>query len=70
MSSTPSGYSEGFSSTWARGKKCTPTPKQIHTGTHWYCPATPSTAAPHPNHTNAKKPSTATVTPRLRPVGK
>jgi hypothetical protein len=26
-------------------------------------------AWPHPNHTNAKNPSTATVTPRLRPAG-
>jgi len=28
-----------------------------------------ASAWPHPNHTKAKNPSTATVTPRLRPAG-
>jgi hypothetical protein len=63
ISSTPSSRSDRFARVEASGKKCTPTPAQIHTGMG-------GAACPQPNHTKAKNPSTTTVTPRSRPAGK
>ena len=46
ISSTPSSRSDRFARVEASGKKCTPTPAQIHAGIHRSCPVAPSTAAP------------------------
>ena len=38
----------------ASARKCTPTPKQIQTGTQRYCPAAASTAVPAPSTTTSR----------------
>jgi hypothetical protein len=53
-SNTPSSRNDRLASVVASGKKCAPTPKQIHTAIHRYCPVAPKTAAPAPSSPNSK----------------
>ena len=52
-SNTPSSRNDRLSSVEASGKKCIPTPKQIQTAIHRYCPVAPNTAAPAPSRPNS-----------------
>src|SRR5262249_44938456 len=53
-SNTPSSRNDRLASVVASGKKCTPTPNQIHTPIPRYCPTAPKTPATAPSSPNPK----------------